>query len=71
MVEVGEAGWILFVASDLSNLIDRVAMGSVIDFINVGIGSFRTGIFNIADVAIMAGAALLLAEQYRSRPSSV
>ncbi|MEO7134422.1 MAG: signal peptidase II [Vicinamibacterales bacterium] len=65
------AGLILFVAGGLSNLIDRIAMGSVIDFINVGIGSFRTGIFNIADVAIMAGASLLLAEQYRSRGSSV
>lgn len=65
------AGLILFVAGGLSNLIDRVAMGSVIDFMNVGIGSFRTGIFNVADVAIMAGVALLLVEQYRARGAGV
>jgi lipoprotein signal peptidase len=27
---------------------------------NVGIGWLRTGVFNVADVAIMAGAALLV-----------
>ena len=63
------AGLILFVAGGLSNLVDRVAMGSVIDFLNVGIGPVRTGIFNIADVAIMAGVALLIVERYRSSRS--
>jgi len=61
------AGLILFVAGGMSNLVDRVAIGSVIDFMNIGIGSFRTGIFNVADVAIMTGVALLLAERYRTR----
>ena len=65
------AGLILFVAGGLSNWIDRVVRGSVIDFMNIGIGSFRTGIFNVADVAIMAGVALLIADHYRSRPAGV
>lgn len=65
------AGLILFVAGGVSNLIDRVAMGSVIDFLNVGIGPVRTGIFNVADVAIMAGVALLLVERYRARATGV
>ena len=64
-------GLLLFVAGGLSNLIDRIAMGSVIDFLNIGIGSFRTGIFNIADVAIMTGVALLAAERWRARRTSV
>ena len=68
---LASAGLILFVAGGLSNLIDRLAMGSVIDFMNVGIGSFRTGIFNVADVAIMAGVSLLLIGQYRSRSAGV
>ncbi len=42
-------------------------MGSVIDFLNIGIGPVRTGIFNVADVAIMVGIALLLADRYRAR----
>ena len=65
------AGLVLFVAGGMSNLIDRVAVGSVIDFLNIGIGSFRTGIFNLADVAIMTGIALLLLERYRADPAGV
>ena len=43
------------------NLIDRILHdGTVVDFLNFGIGSLRTGIFNVADVAIMGGAALLI-----------
>ncbi len=38
----------------------------MIDFLNVGLGQFRTGIFNVADIAIIAGVALLLFEGYRS-----
>jgi signal peptidase II len=34
----------------------------VVDFLNVGIGSLRTGVFNVADMAIMAGVALFLLE---------
>ena len=51
-------GLLLFLAGGISNLVDRIAMGSVIDFLNVGIGPVRTGIFNVADVAIMAGIGL-------------
>jgi signal peptidase II len=49
-------GACLFVAGGISNLADRVMRGSVIDFMNVGVGPLRTGIFNVADLAIMAGA---------------
>ena len=60
-------GLVLFVAGGLSNLVDRIALGSVIDFLNIGIGPIRTGIFNVADVAIMLGMALLLADRCRTR----
>jgi signal peptidase II len=53
-------GLALFAAGSVSNLVDRLAYGRVVDFLNVGVGSLRTGIFNIADVAILAGAALVL-----------
>lgn len=57
------AGWALiglalFVTGGACNWIDRVARGSVVDFLIVGIGPIRTGIFNVADVAIMVGAAV-------------
>jgi signal peptidase II len=67
-------GLILFVAGGLSNLIDRVAIGTVIDFLNIGIGPWRTGIFNVADVAIVAGIVILAADRARagraSRPAT-
>ena len=49
-------------AGGISNLIDRVRTEGnvVIDFLNVGIGGLRTGIFNIADMAIMAGFGLMV-----------
>lgn len=51
----------LIIGGGLSNLIDRlVNNGAVMDFLNLGIGSLRTGIFNVADMAIMLGALLLL-----------
>ena len=53
-------GAALIVSGGASNWIDRVATGSVIDFLNVGIGPLRTGIFNVADVAIMVGAGLVV-----------
>lgn len=51
-------GVTLFVAGGASNLADRLSRGLVIDFMNVGIGPVRTGIFNVADVAIMVGVAV-------------
>ena len=59
-------GVAVFVAGGTSNLLDRIAYGVVIDFMNVGIGSLRTGIFNVADMAIMLGAGILMLEGYRS-----
>ena len=45
----------------LSNLLDRVAFGGdVVDFLNIGWGAFRSGIFNMADVAIVGGTALFI-----------
>ena len=64
-------GLVLFLSGGASNLIDRFAFGSVIDFLNVGFGPFRTGIFNVADIAIMLGVALLLFEGYRAERPSV
>lgn len=45
-----------FVGGGLSNLLDRALQdGKVADFLNIGISTLRTGIFNVADVLIMFG----------------
>ena len=59
-------GLALFVAGGVSNWIDRVARGSVVDFLNVGVGWLRTGVFNVADMAIMLGVALFLIAELRT-----
>jgi signal peptidase II len=59
-------GVALFVAGGASNLLDRIAYGTVIDFMNVGIGAVRSGIFNVADMAIMLGAGILVFERVRT-----
>jgi len=51
----------LIVSGGLSNFIDRIIYnGVVVDFLNIGIGNFRTGILNIADIAITLGIILML-----------
>ncbi len=57
----------LILGGGISNMIDRVFNdGKVIDFMNMGIGSLRTGIFNMADVLIMVGMASILLFNYQS-----
>jgi len=68
-VGVPLAGTALIWAGGVSNLIDRVLLGRVVDFMNVGVGSLRTGIFNVADIAVMAGAVMILWGR-REMPSS-
>jgi signal peptidase II len=53
-------GSALIAAGGLGNLVDRVMRGSARDWIVVQAGSLHTGVFNLADVAIMAGIAILL-----------
>lgn len=53
--------WSLVLSGGLGNFLDRIMNdGRVIDFMNLGIGSLRTGIFNVADVCITTGVVLLI-----------
>jgi signal peptidase II len=51
-------GLTLVAAGGFSNLVDRARFGSVTDFLALGTGPLRSGIFNVADVAILAGVLL-------------
>lgn len=63
-------------AGGIGNMIDRVTNdGKVTDFMNLGLGPVRTGIFNVADMAITGGALLLAwywirEEQAAANPSA-
>jgi signal peptidase II len=58
----------LICGGGIGNLIDRLRHhGYVVDFLNIGIGSLRTGIFNVADVALMTGFAMIIIQQSLTR----
>ena len=44
----------------ISNIYDRMLYGKVVDFMNMGVGELRTGIFNFADVSIMVGLFMMI-----------
>ncbi len=48
------------IGGGIGNLIDRFAYGSVTDFIQIKLGMFSTGIFNMADMSVTMGVVLLL-----------
>jgi signal peptidase II len=50
---------VLIVAGALGNLIDRVARGHVIDFLDVSIGTYHWPAFNVADSCITVGGVIL------------
>lgn len=51
----------LIIGGGIGNLIDRISSGFARDFVVLSFGPIRTGIFNVADVAVTVGALLLIA----------
>ena len=56
----------LLLGGATSNLVDRLRIGYVVDFIDIGIGSLRFFTFNIGDSAISLAILLLLLLAFRS-----
>lgn len=48
------------IGGGIGNLIDRIAYGSVTDFFQIRLGFLKSGIFNMADVAVTFGVILIL-----------
>ena len=61
---LNQVGIITILAGGMGNLYDRAVYGSVTDFVHMNFGIFETGIFNVADVAIMIGVGILLLNAY-------
>ncbi len=59
--------WSLFplLGGAIGNLIDRIAYGHVIDFLDVHVGGWHWPAFNVADGAITIGAALFVLDELR------
>jgi signal peptidase II len=54
----------LLLGGALGNMADRLRLGYVIDFVDIGIGDFRWYTFNMADAAISAAIVLLVAAAF-------
>ncbi len=57
--------WLVFafalvIGGGIGNLIDRIIYGSVTDFFQIRLGFLKTGIFNMADVAVTIGVLMIL-----------
>jgi len=59
----------LIIGGALANALDRAIHGAVADFFHFHVGNFSWYVFNIADVAIVAGVGLLLYESVIGRSS--
>ncbi len=54
-------GLCCIIGGGIGNLYDRILYSSVTDFMHIDLGGiFKTGIFNMADVSVMLGTALLI-----------
>jgi signal peptidase II len=56
----------LILGGAIGNLIDRIYLGYVIDYVQVWLGSYAWPAFNIADAAISVGAAVLIISSFVS-----
>jgi signal peptidase II len=57
----------LVVGGAIGNVIDRLARGAVVDFIDFHIGQWHWFVFNLADAAISVGVGLMLIDGLRGR----
>lgn len=60
----------LVLGGALGNLVDRIRIGEVIDFLQIGVGGVYWPIFNIADIGVSAGVALLALHLFRKEPEA-
>jgi signal peptidase II len=64
-------GMSFVIGGGLGNLYDRLLYGSVTDFLHIDVYAFKTGIFNLADVSIMAGMIMIVINLYFKRTTVV
>ena len=62
------AGLALVLGGAVGNLVDRVVLGYVTDFIQVWFGSWAFPSFNVADTGITIGAGLLILDSFLAKP---
>lgn len=64
-----QAALALVLGGALGNIVDRVRLGFVIDFVHLHAGRWSFYVFNVADAAISVGVFVLLVTALRARPA--
>ena len=61
----------LLIGGAIGNAVDRVVYGAVFDFVSLYALGYRWYVFNLADVAVVVGVALLLYDAFSGRASKL
>jgi signal peptidase II len=61
----------LILSGAVGNVVDRVMFGYVVDFLDFDLGFYRWPTFNVADIAIFIGAAMMIFESLFSEQAKV
>jgi signal peptidase II len=64
-------GFSLIIGGAIGNLIDRVRLGEVVDFLDFYIGSYHWPAFNVADASITVGTFWVALNLFFSKPPSL
>ncbi len=65
------AGLALLLGGATGNVTDRIVHGSVTDFLEIWLGTYRWPAFNVADAAITVGAVLVILEMLLGKKQAV
>ncbi len=60
-------GFCFIIGGGIGNIFDRISYGSVTDFLHIKAFGLQTGIFNMADVSIMTGVAIVLVHSFLTK----
>ena len=60
----------LILSGAIGNVTDRLVFGYVVDFLDFDLGFYRWPTFNVADIAIFIGAAMIILESFLSGPEN-
>ena len=60
-------GFCFIIGGGIGNVFDRIAYGSVTDFMYIDLGFFNTQIFNMADVSIVVGSLIIVSYTFLSK----
>ena len=60
----------LILGGALGNVIDRILIGGVVDFLDFHVGGWHWPAFNVADIGISCGAVLLVFNALRTKPTA-